>query len=164
MPIHANCPGQVQKCLFVTFKMAVISRSQGHLRSYFRTRCLVPLTMSLPHLVGITNIYIWREVEKCGFFSMKDSRHFVKSCVIRPKSCTPIQDHIRYVYAKYHWNLCNNEGSIAVTNIPAHILDPAVVAVASNPSKTYKSLTSCGTYMFFIKIQTEMVLKTTYCF
>ena len=44
------------------------------------------------------------------------------------------------MYAKYHWDLCNNEGSRsrATTNILEHILDPPTTA-AAEAALTYQT-------------------------
>ena len=47
---------------------------------------------------------------------------------LKPRFCIALQDHPRFVYAKHHWDLSNNEGAIYGKKIRAHTLDPAVVA------------------------------------
>ena len=53
---------------------------------------------------------------------------------ISPKFCTALHDHLRYVSAKYHVDLCKIEGARSWTKIWKHILDPTkAVAAASKP-------------------------------
>ena len=69
-------------------------------------------------------------MEKCDFFLIENSCHFVESTAIPLKFCTALQDHPSYVHAKYYFNLCNIEDARSRTSIQAHISDPvAVVAV-----------------------------------
>ena len=51
--------GQIR---FQALKMAAISRDHGRLRSNSRTKCLLPLAVSLPSFSGITKI----DLEKCA--------------------------------------------------------------------------------------------------
>ena len=60
-------PEKVQNCNFFTFKVAAISQSQGHLRSYSWTRCPLPQEMSLPSFFGITKIDLEKSA-KLSFF------------------------------------------------------------------------------------------------
>ena len=52
---------------FFTFKLATISRGQGHLGSYFWTRCLLPQAMPLPRFVRITEIDLEKSAENLIF-------------------------------------------------------------------------------------------------
>ena len=110
--------------------MAASPKDQSHLRSYpGRTRCPLPL----PRSDGITKI----DFEKSGkmwYFSIESGRHIVECWAIRANFCISLQDHTSYVYAKHHWDLCNNKGARARTKIRAYSLEPAPAA-ASKLSK-----------------------------
>ena len=140
-------PEKVQKCHFFTFKMAGIYQGQGNLRSYSRTRCLLPQVMFLPRFFWITRIDLEKSA-KMWYFLLKMAailwnlwqlgRNFGLHSGTTQDLCLQNMIGISRVILRSR------------TKIPVHILDPAaasmlskiVVALTLNVEPNYNESTS----------------------
>ena len=128
---NQNTLGKVQKCNFRPFKLAANSQGKGHLRSNSRKGCPLPLALSLPRFVRITEIH-WEKSAKMWFQTLKMAIISPGSWSFEVKFRDKVPLTPSNAPAKFHWN-----------KTWQHILDSA--AAVSMPSKTYRSHTSCGT-------------------
>ena len=89
-------------------KMAAISKGQGLIEVIFPDK--VPFTPR-----NVPTKFRWNKQNRFGesakkwFFQFKIGHHFQESCAIRPKFCTALWDHPRYVPARYYQDLCKTE-------------------------------------------------------
>ena len=83
-------------------KLECLPQAQGHLRSYSRTRCPLPKTISLPTFIRIT-IIDFEKIVKCDFSPLKWPP-FPKVKVVEVKFADKVPLTISNVLAKFHLN------------------------------------------------------------
>ena len=140
------------KMWFQTLKMAIVSRRKGHLRSFSRTSCPLPLPMSLPSSVQITRIDWEKSANMWFFFHLKWSpfRGILDNWAqVLRSDCTPWPPKICvYKISLGSLQIKGARSQTKIRNNTFWILDPPTTAAAvlSNPLNTiYRSHMKCGT-------------------